>query len=90
MKALVMFELPEDWEINDLYLLHLWVGNAKRKEEIAYKKMPIKPLPEHKDLYEEEPTMMFINGSVVDSFAYGWNACLDKILGDENESDTDS
>lgn len=82
MKAIIIVDIPDDFKKTyadiTIYEDEPPYGVIERMEYL-------KPIPEYKDLYEEEPTMMFIKGSVVDSFACGWNACLDKILGDEHE-----
>lgn len=80
MKAILIVDLNNDTDLSSEADVIIENGDF-RLETKAY----LKPLPEHKDLYEEEPTMMFIKGSAVDSFACGWNACLDEILGNEYE-----
>ncbi len=76
MKALILIELDDSHllkQTNDLY------------DRLKGYKCELKPMPKEEDIYEvgmdEEDT------HAKQQWNKGWNACIDEILGEEDETD---
>ena len=81
MKAIIVVELPDNWEIKDTHINRLELGNTKERAELLLKEflisklsVQLRPMPKKrkvKSLYTYEA---------------GYNDCIDDLVGvDEND-----
>lgn len=89
MKAILIIDVPEKWEIKDIETLIIRLGNAKLKQETSYKNISLKSIP----IKKMTESLVYANGEVYmrqncfTEYDKGWNACIDEILGEKNEKD---
>lgn len=83
MKAVLVVDMPEDYmgSVIDVKLY----GKEKVTHE-QYVNM-LRPLPKPKTREEEIVIDQFIEDLFYDDYIRGWNACLDEIMGEQNEQD---
>ena len=69
MKAILLIDMPEDMRIEDTRALHLTLFNGLFTKDISLGYY-VKPMPER---------LPEVSGNIR---YFGWNACLDEILGE--------
>lgn len=86
-KAILVIDIPEKWEIKDIETLIIRLGNAKLKQETSYKNISLKSMP----IKKMTESLVYANDEVYmrqncfTEYDKGWNACVDEILGGNDE-----
>ena len=83
MKAILVIDIPDEYNNKDIYVLHeIYEYKTNRYERIEeYKEglKLLKPMPEHN--WHEEG----IEDECLEWYKNGWNDCIDEILGVEDD-----
>ena len=79
MKAILVIDMPDNLK-NHLDKVKVDVIGTLNRQELFHRlNQPLKPMPQKKSIDYD------IDHIEDEFFAYGWNDCIDEILGGENE-----
>lgn len=73
MKAILVIDIPDDVELSNAYAQVITYFGCKSIKDFPGSNYKIKPMPKKKK---------FSNEWAHEHFFYGWNACIDEILGE--------
>ena len=81
VKAVLVVDIPDGY--GDVYdnKAIVTLKNGKLGTSLGIYNVPLKPVPEYKKPKNPDETWEELHTR------WGWNACVDEILGEENESD---